>query len=114
METAREYKTYTCSCGYKADVFGVKQKDTNGTYETHVCLKCKILVDCQTETVEFSDDWLSLEHTHIPAEPRCLNCDTNEVILWDVNLCKCPKCESKMILTRLELNIDQVGTIKIL
>ena len=113
METSREYKTYTCSCGYKADVFGQKQKDFNGTFETHVCLNCRILIDCGTEDVKVKDIFLE-DFYYYPVEPKCLCCDKSDLILWDVDLCKCPKCESKMSMTRLEINIDQIGTIKII
>jgi hypothetical protein len=113
METSREYKTYTCSCGYKADVFGDKQKDFNGTFETHVCLNCRTLIDCGTEELEIKG--LSLKiYKYSPVVPKCLSCDKSDLILWDSESCKCPKCECKMSLTRLELNIDQIGTIKIL
>lgn len=112
---SREYKSFTCqSCGYKADVFGEIQKDYNGTFETHVCLNCKTLMDCCTEDVKFIDkDGIDIEIEFIPVEPRCLSCDKNDLILWDSDMCKCPKCEEKMKLTRLDLNLDDIGTIRI-
>jgi hypothetical protein len=108
MGTIQEYKTFTCSCGYKADVFGQKQKDFSGTFDTHVCLNCKILIDCCTAEISLHD----FKYHNI--EPRCLCCDKGDLILWNVDMCRCPKCENKMNLTRLELNIDNVGTIKII
>jgi hypothetical protein len=112
---SREYKSFTCKlCGYKADVFGEKQKEYHGTYETLVCLNCRILTDCCTEDSELiSNGTIDFELKFTPAEPKCLNCDKSDLIEWDSNLCLCPKCNQKMNQTRLELNIDEVGTIRI-
>lgn len=109
---SREYKTYTCKCGYKADVFGEKQKDFNGTFETHVCLNCRILIDCNTEDSILNGNF-EAEVKFESVEPKCLSCDTNDVIKWDSDLKICPKCNGEMEQTRLELNVDQIGTIKI-
>jgi hypothetical protein len=113
---SREYKTFTCkSCSYKADVFGEKQKDYNGTYETFVCLNCKILTDCETEDVILDEDGPADFFIHFaPTEPKCLCCDKSDLIPWNSNMCLCPKCNEKMELTRLEINVDQVGTVRII
>ncbi len=112
---SREYKSYTCkSCEYKADVFGEIQKDSNGKFETFVCLNCKTVIDCCTEDAEnIFHGGLDIEVNFIPVEPHCLSCDKSDLIPWDSELCICPRCNGKMEQSRLEINIDQVGTIKI-
>lgn len=110
------YKTYTCStCKYKADVSGEIQKNYNGTYKTHVCLNCRILVDCLVENAEIEEDennYIEIKFT--PNKPHCLVCDDSNLIEWDSDLCKCPKCEKKMTLTRLELDGFDTSKIKII
>lgn len=111
--TSREYKTFTCKCGYKADVFGAKQASYFGIYETHVCLNCRILIDIETAKFvslnEQQDGFI-----YKPSTPMCLLCGKEDVILWNSEMCKCPKCEEKMELTRLELNIDGIDTVTII
>ncbi len=109
---SREYRTYTCKCGYTANVFGEKQESYQGLYETMVCLNCRILADtCTADTEVINNE--NLEIVFIPIDPHCLNCDKSDLIPWDAELCKCPKCESKMTVTRLDLNFDEIGTVKI-
>ena len=110
---SREYKTFSCKCGYKADVFGAKQESYFGVYETHVCLNCRILIDIETEKfVEFNEEQGCFIYK--PSIPICLLCGLEDVFLWNSEMCKCPKCEDKMDLTRLELNIDGIDNIKII
>lgn len=114
--TSREYKTFTCNnCSYKADVFGVIQKDYNGTFETHVCLNCRNLIDCCTEDIKYRHNGgVDIEIEFIPIEPICLVCNKSDLIPWDAEMRKCTKCEGKMEITRLDLNIDQIGTINLI
>jgi hypothetical protein len=110
------YKTYTCfSCNYKADVPGEIHKNYHGTYQTHVCLNCRILVDCCIENASHETTIENeLEFTFTPCEPHCLNCDDSNLIEWNVEMCKCPKCENKMTITRLEHDGYQTSKIKII
>ena len=110
--TSREYKTYYCKCGYKADVFGVKQEEYYGTYETHVCLNCRILIECETVKSEIDNERSC--YVYHQCTPICLVCGLSDVVLWNSEMCKCPKCETKMELTRLELDIDGIDNIKII
>ena len=110
--TSREYKTYTCNCGYTADVFGTKEEEYYGTYETHVCLNCKILIECETVMSQIDKERNCFVYK--PCIPTCLVCGLTDVILWNSKMCKCPKCEDKMDITRLELNIDGIETLKII
>lgn len=112
MSKPIEYKTYSCKCGYHADVLGGKQEEYYGTIETHVCLSCKILIECETQ--EAVADFNLMGYNYKKATPICMMCGEPNVILWDSKLCKCPKCEKEMEVTRLELNIEDVGTIKII
>lgn len=111
---SREYKTFTCnSCSYKADVFGAIQKDHRGTFETFLCLNCRILLDTQTEDAKVEgDNFRDMVIRFSPIEPKYLCCDKSDLIKWDSQMCLCPKCSEKMELTRLEINVDQVGTVK--
>ena len=109
---SREYTTYACNCGYTADVFGTEEEAYYGTYETHVCLNCKILIECETVISEI--DKKENCFVYHPCIPICLVCGLTDVILWDNEMCKCPKCEDKMNLTRLELNIDGIKTFRII
>jgi hypothetical protein len=113
---SREYKTFTCnSCSYKADVFGAIQKDHRGTFETFVCLNCRILLDTQTEDAKIEgDNFRDMVIRFSPIESKCLCCDKLDLIKWDSETCLCPKCSEKMELTRLEINVDQVGTVRII
>jgi Zn finger protein HypA/HybF involved in hydrogenase expression len=98
---------------YKAEVFGDIQESYQGVYESMVCLNCKILADTCTPDTKVTNN-KNLEIVFLPIEPHCLNCDKSDMIKWDSELCNCPKCESKMELTRMESNIDYVKTIKII
>jgi len=109
----REYKTFQCTqCGYKADVFGALQRSCTGAYNTHVCLNCRILIECEIEDANIDCGNNTIEFT--PVNPICFVCEKDDVIPWDSELCKCPKCESKMEMIRLELNIHSGDTIKML
>lgn len=95
------YKTYTCAtCSYSADVFGSKIWSFEGIYETHVCLNCMILIEVCIgwDTVDFETEIPML----ISETPTCLSCNKQDTIPWDSNLCKCPKCNSTMHITRLD------------
>ena len=82
---SREYKSFTCnSCSYKAEVFGEIQKDYRGTFESFVCMNCKILLDTQKETAKVEGDNYSDMFVHFtPIEPKCLCCDMSNLIKWD-------------------------------
>jgi hypothetical protein len=96
-----EFRTFTCSaCAYKADVTGFAQTDCHGTYETLKCNNCKILIDSLTEESVYLDSVRSIFLLK-PINPVCYVCDESNTERWDVQTAKCPKCDSKMNLTRL-------------
>jgi hypothetical protein len=105
-----EYKTYKCSnCSYSEDVSGEKRRTIEGIYETHVCLNCKCVIEVCLGESFFIDSEIFFKES----EPLCMLCGKNDTIVWNSEMCKCPKCNGKMDLTRLELNIDSVGKVKI-
>ncbi len=104
-----EYRTYKCtSCSYSADVVGFKQTDFNGSYETVNCKKCKILIDCLTEEPIAIDEFEGI-YLLSPILPVCLVCNESDNEIWDVQTSKCPKCNSKMELTRLIIKPNDFG-----
>lgn len=105
------YKTYKCqTCEYSADVYGETIKTIQGVFETHVCLNCMCLIEVIIADRYFNE----LKELHFKeTEPQCLLCGKLDTIKWNNHICKCPKCNGKMYLKRLELNIFNVGTIKL-
>lgn len=108
-----EYKTYTCtSCQYCADVKGEEESDYFGICNTHVCLDCRILIECMIADSKFDKKTVRINILHV--DPVCMMCGKSNVILWDSEISKCPKCENKMELSRLELGGPDLKSIKIL
>jgi hypothetical protein len=58
--------------------------------------------------------FIGIEILYKENEPLCMLCGKNDTIVWNSEMCKCPKCNGKMDLTRLELNINSVGKVKII
>lgn len=112
-EESKEYRTFTCTnCGYSADVFGKKDHIHNAAYNTHECLTCHILIESQISEIFLIQK--SFEIMETPIKPRCMMCDETNVKLWDSTKCECPKCKSKMELTRLELYVNGIQRIRII
>lgn len=110
---SREYKTFTCTkCKYSADVFGKYDMQYNAAFNTFHCKDCHILIECQIADLECQFD--TGEFKKIDKIPICMVCDGSNVALWDSTDCVCPKCFGKMEVTRLILNIDRIGDIKII
>ncbi len=110
---SREYKTFTCTkCNYSADVFGDFDMQHNATFNTFKCKDCQILIECQTAELKYQAD--SMEFKKTDKTPICMMCDGTNVELWDSEACECPKCFGKMEVTRLILNIDLIGDVKII
>jgi hypothetical protein len=97
-----EYKTFACPiCSYKADVFGGEQVEYYGKLNTFTCLDCKILIE--SGTADGKLDKKTLQEYFVETEPICMMCGNSNLILWDSETCKCPKCENRMEMTRLEI-----------
>lgn len=110
---SREYKTFTCTiCQYSANVFGTFDMQYNATFNTFNCKVCHILIECQTSDLEYQFD--AKEFKKSDKTPTCMMCNGTNVELWDSESCECPKCFGKMEVTRLILNIDRIGDVKII
>jgi len=111
-----EFKTYKCNtCGYSADVYGEPVESlSGGILDTHVCLNCMHIIEVE---IAAFDGFETVDGETITnykeATPVCLLCDKSDTIKWDKEICKCPKCNGKMELSRLDLFIYEVGTYKI-
>ena len=109
-----EYRTFECcNCSYKADVVGFAHTDIYGTFETISCNNCKILIDTKTEELIDNVDTLLFFN---PITPVCSLCNEANNELWDIQTANCPKCDSKMLVTRLIIkpNDDNMDNIKII
>ena len=93
-----EKRVFTCkNCGYTVQVFGESYFDHGCQHYigTFFCKECQNLFEAfltKVEVWETDGDFVY----NLDDETMCLRCGSSNMISWNMNSGKCPKCEDLM------------------
>ena len=89
--------TFSCKkCGYTADSCGKLDWGFHAVLEPYVCSDCKELTDVLVGEYGKKLPHLDISESFRKESYVCSECNSQNIVLWDLKKKPCPKCGSRM------------------